>query len=67
MKASRIVSILLLFIGFACLLAGVYPWLRGGEFASGFFAPGITFILLGGAIRSRRRREEEREGTDRGA
>jgi uncharacterized membrane protein len=67
MQVSRIVSILLLFLGFACLLAGLYPRLVGGEFASGFFAPGITFILLGGAIRSRRRKEEEREGTDRGA
>ena len=67
MKASRIVSLLLLLIGFACLLAGVFPWLRGGEFASGFFPPGITFIVLGGAIRSRRRREEERGETKHGA
>jgi hypothetical protein len=66
MKVSRIISALLLAIGLACLLAGVYPKLRGGDFNSGFFAPGITFFLIGGAIRRRRQREEERGDTKRG-
>jgi len=66
MKASRILSTLLLAIGLACLLAGIYPWLWGGDFNSGFFAPGIAFTLLGGAIRRHHRREEERGDTKRG-
>ena len=55
MKAWRIVSVSLFLLGLACLAAGLAPKLRGGELASGFFPPGITFILIGGAIRRRRR------------
>ena len=66
MRASRIVSALLVCLGLACLLAGLYPKIRGGDFSSGFFPPGITFILLGGAIRSRHRKDSEREDTKRG-
>ena len=66
MKISRVVSVALLIAGLACLLAGLYPKVRGGDFSSGFFPPGITFILLGGAIRSRLRRDSEREDAKRG-
>jgi hypothetical protein len=63
MKVSRFMPGVFLTLGAVFLMAGLFPRLRGESFNTGFFAPGITFFVIGGAMRRRRRSEEERRET----